>query len=114
MLHEHVGPSSRSLCLGLADPERKQLFLDNGVRPSRAEPASFNGRVLYWGNSTIKPELGGLPNVTVESVALLPEPSRDVMTAVVDMWYQVSFFSGGVSRASGSRWPSSQTICAIC
>jgi hypothetical protein len=61
----------------------KELLLQYGVRPK----VSSGDNALY--TSDIRPEWGALPNITVETVALLPLPSNTSMNEVINMWYQV-------------------------
>ncbi len=61
----------------------KELLLQYGVRPK----LSGGDNALY--TSDIRPEWGALPNITVESVSLLPLPSNTSMNEVINMWYQV-------------------------
>jgi hypothetical protein len=66
-----------------AGPKVRDIFLQAGIRP--------NGPVgeQALANSDIRPQLGALPNITVNSVPLLPPPSSMIMIEVIKMWNQV-------------------------
>lgn len=75
---------SHNLWLRFAGDSQQAELPKYGVRP-RDPQMDITGIV----GSTIWPENGALPNVTVETVHRLPSPTQDTMDQVLAMWQQV-------------------------